>query len=78
VQQAQWEPARAAFAAALKEYPTSDRAKTALAMIARRLKPGFAGFKIVGDQFDASSGLPKEIVLEELGLEPGAGAGGQL
>jgi formylglycine-generating enzyme required for sulfatase activity len=68
LQQAQWEPARAAFATALKEYPTSDRAKTALAVIARRLKPGFSGFKIVGDQFDASSGLPKEIVLEELGL----------
>jgi formylglycine-generating enzyme required for sulfatase activity len=68
LQQAQWEPARMAFAAALQDYPASDRAKAALAMIARRLKPGFSGFKIVGDQFDAASGLPKEIVLEELSL----------
>jgi formylglycine-generating enzyme required for sulfatase activity len=68
VQQAQWEPARAEFAAALKDYPASIRAQTALTMIARRLQPGFSGFKIVGDQFDAQSGLPKEIVMEGLGL----------
>ena len=38
-------------------------------MIARRLKPGIPGFKTVGDQFDAASGLPKEIVIEGLGIE---------
>jgi formylglycine-generating enzyme required for sulfatase activity len=68
VQQAQWKPAQAEFAAALKDYPASIRAKTALTMIARRLQPGFSGFKVVGDQFDAPSGLPKEIVMEGLGL----------
>jgi formylglycine-generating enzyme required for sulfatase activity len=69
LQQTQWEPARDAFAAALKDNPASDRAKAALVMIARRLKPGLAGFKIVGDQFDTQSGLPKEIVMDGLGLD---------
>jgi formylglycine-generating enzyme required for sulfatase activity len=69
VQLAQWEPARTAFAAALKDNPVSDRAKAALAMIARRLKPGLDGFKIVGDQFDAPSGLPKEIVMDGSGID---------
>jgi formylglycine-generating enzyme required for sulfatase activity len=68
-QQAQWEPARAAFAAALKDFPASDRARAALAMIARRLKPGIGGFKIVGDQFDAPSGLPREIVMDGSGID---------
>ena len=68
LQLAQWEPARIAFAAALKDDPLSDRARSTLAMIARRLKPGLRGFKIVGDQFDAASGLPKEIVLDGLGI----------
>ena len=69
VQLAQWEPARTAFAAALKDYPASDRAKAALAMIARRLKPGFSGFKIVGDQFDVLSGLPREIIMDGTGID---------
>ena len=38
-------------------------------MIARRLKPGIPGFKTVGDQFDAASGLPKEIAIEGLGID---------
>ncbi len=67
-QQAKWEPARNAFAAALKDNPGSDRAKAGLLMATRRLNPGISGFKIVGNQFDAPSGLPKEIVLEGLNL----------
>jgi formylglycine-generating enzyme required for sulfatase activity len=69
VQLAQWEPARIAFAAALKDYPASDRAKAALTMIARRLKPGLRGFTMVGDQFDAPSGLPREILMDGTGLD---------
>ena len=64
----QWEPARIEFTSALSNNHGSDRAKAALKMIARRLKPGLSGFKIVGDQFDAQSGLPKEIVMEGLGI----------
>ncbi len=67
-QQAKWEPARTAFAAALKDNPASDRAKAALTMTTRRLNPGLGGFKIVGTQFDAPSGLPREIVLEGLDI----------
>ena len=69
VQLAQWEPARRAFAAALQDNPAGDRARAALTMIARRLKPGLNGFTIVGDQFDAASGLPREIILDGLGLD---------
>jgi formylglycine-generating enzyme required for sulfatase activity len=68
VQLAQWEPARNAFATALKDNPASDRAKAALGMIARRLEPGLDSFKIIGDQFDAPSGLPKEIVMDGLDI----------
>jgi formylglycine-generating enzyme required for sulfatase activity len=64
-----WDAARDAFRAALQENPASDRAKAALRMCERRLKPGIPGFKIAGDQFDAASGLPKEIVLDGLGLD---------
>ena len=69
VQLAQWEAARTAFAAALKDYPASDRAKAALIMIARRLKPGLRGFTMVGEQFDALSGLPREIIMEGTGID---------
>ncbi len=68
-QQAKWEPAQTAFAAALRDNPQSEQARSELKMIARRLKPGIPGFKTVGDQFDAASGLPKEIVIEGLGIE---------
>ena len=67
-QAGRWEAARDAFRAALKENPASSRAQEALLMCERRLKPGIPGFKIVGDQFDAPSGLPKEIVMDGLGL----------
>jgi len=63
-----WDAARDAFRAALQENPAGGRAQAALLMCERRLKPGIPGFKIVGDQFDAASGLPKEIVLDGLGL----------
>jgi formylglycine-generating enzyme required for sulfatase activity len=69
LQQAKWEPARTAFTAALRDNPGGERAPSALRMIARRLKPEIPGFKIVGDQFDAASGLPKEIVMEGLGID---------
>jgi|GEM_PF-751490 formylglycine-generating enzyme required for sulfatase activity len=68
-QAGQWGAAGEAFRAALKENPASSRAKAAAQMCDRRLKPGIAGFKIVGDQFDAQSGLPKEIVLDGLGVD---------
>jgi formylglycine-generating enzyme required for sulfatase activity len=64
-----WDAARDAFRAALKENPASDRVKAAVLMCERRLKPGIPGFQIIGDQFDTQSGLPKEIVLDGLGLD---------
>jgi formylglycine-generating enzyme required for sulfatase activity len=65
----QWGPARDAFRAALKVNPASIPAKEAVLMCERRLKPEIPGFKIVGNQFDPPSGLPKEIVLEGLDID---------
>ena len=68
LQSQKWDAARDAFRAALKENPASSRAKAAILMCERRLKPGIPGFKIVGDKFDAPSGLPGEIVLTGLDI----------
>ena len=77
VQSQRCDAARDAFRAALKENPGSSRAKAAVLMCERRLKPGIPGFKIAGDQFDAESGLPRGIVMDGLGIEmvlvPGGG-----
>jgi formylglycine-generating enzyme required for sulfatase activity len=63
-----WAAAREAFQAALKENPAGARAAAAVLLCERRLKPGIPGFTIIGDQFDTETGLPKEIVMDSLGL----------
>jgi formylglycine-generating enzyme required for sulfatase activity len=63
-----WAAARTAFQAALAANPTDSRAKAAALTCERRLKPGIPGFKIVGNQFDAPTGLPREIVLDGLNI----------
>jgi formylglycine-generating enzyme required for sulfatase activity len=63
-----WDEARSAFRDALKENPASSSAAEAIVMCERRIKPGIPGFKIVGGQFDPATGLPKEIVMDGLGL----------
>ncbi len=68
LQAGQWERARAAFTSVLANNSGSERARAALKIIARRLKPEIPGFKIVGDQFDPQSGLPKEIVMDGTGI----------
>ena len=63
-----WAEARDAFRDALRSNPTSARAAAALLVCERRLKPEIPGFAIVGDQFDPESGLPREIVMDAIGL----------
>ncbi len=63
-----WAAARTAFLAALAANPTDSRAKTAALRCERRLHPGIPGFKIFGNQFDAQTGLPREIVLDGLNI----------
>jgi len=65
----QWEGARAAFASALRENPSSEQARKEILRCERRLHPGLPGFRIAGDQFDAQTGLPKEIILDALGVD---------
>jgi formylglycine-generating enzyme required for sulfatase activity len=63
-----WDEARDAFRDALKANPASSSSAEAILMCERRLNPGIAGFKIVGGQFDPATGLPKEVVMDGLGL----------
>ena len=67
-QNQKWDAARDAFRSALKEDPTSVRAAAAIVMCERRLNPGIPGFTIIGDKFDPETGLPREIVMDGLGL----------
>lgn len=64
-----WGDARDAFRDALKENPASSSAAEAILMCERRLNPGIPGFSIVGDQFDPATGLPREIIMEGIGLD---------
>ena len=64
----QWEPARSAFRDALKEKPRDAAAATRLKMCERRMKPGLAGFDIIGTAFDDVTGLPCQVRIVGLGI----------
>jgi formylglycine-generating enzyme required for sulfatase activity len=64
----QWEAARTAFQGALKEKPRDAAAATRLKMCERRMKPGMAGFEIIGTAFDDVTGLPCEVRIVGLGI----------
>lgn len=68
VQLRKWEAARGAFRAALDLIPGNHRAAARLAMCERRLEPELPGFEIVGADFDAATGLPREVNVPELGI----------
>jgi formylglycine-generating enzyme required for sulfatase activity len=65
----QWTRARDAFQQALKIRPSDRRAASRLLMTERRLSPGIAGFEMLGEDFDAGSGLPMRVRVTGLGLE---------
>ncbi|MFV2070320.1 MAG: hypothetical protein ACC645_25415, partial [Pirellulales bacterium] len=66
VHNAEWQAAQTAYLAALKVFPEETRARARLAMCARRLNPNLPGFDVVGDLFDAQTGLPREVTVVEL------------
>jgi formylglycine-generating enzyme required for sulfatase activity len=71
-----WEAARAAFQEALSEQPQDGTARRRLRLCERRLRPGLAGFEIVGKDFDESTGLPREVRLVGLDIPMVLVAGG--
>ncbi|HYM05493.1 MAG TPA: SUMF1/EgtB/PvdO family nonheme iron enzyme [Terriglobales bacterium] len=64
-----WRDARASFDAALKLYPKDPLAERRRAMCNRRLNPEIPGFEIVGNEYDAKTGLAKRVRVKNLGLE---------
>jgi len=64
-----WSDARTSFEAALKLYPHDRHAEIRRAMCNRRLKPEIAGFEIVGNEYDAKTGLPMRVRVSNLGAE---------
>ncbi|MCC6540054.1 MAG: SUMF1/EgtB/PvdO family nonheme iron enzyme [Bryobacterales bacterium] len=78
VARAEWPAARDAFAAALKTRPGDRRAAARLRMAERRLHPAaMPGLEIVGNEFDAESGLPRRVRVAGLGLEMLLAPGGE-
>jgi len=63
-----WDEARAVFQAALKQKPGDARAAQGLKACQRRMKPGLSGFEIVGNDFDAETGLPRKVRVTGLGI----------
>jgi len=63
-----WQAAHDAFEQALKEKPGDRYATERMKMCQRRLNPPLAGFEIVGNEFDAQSGLPRRVRVARLGI----------
>jgi formylglycine-generating enzyme required for sulfatase activity len=64
----QWQKARAAFDAALRENPGDRRAAELARACQRRLGEPLPGFEAAGPQFDKASGLPREVRVAGLGI----------
>jgi formylglycine-generating enzyme required for sulfatase activity len=73
-----WEQARAEFQSALKEEPGNQIAARLVKVCAHRLSPALAGFEIIGKDWDAGTGLAREVRIADLGtrmvLVPGGDA----
>jgi formylglycine-generating enzyme required for sulfatase activity len=67
-QSGQWQQARDAFRAALKEKPGEQRARRRLEACERRLRGTLPGFGIVGEAYDEDTGLPREVRVSGLGI----------
>jgi sulfatase modifying factor 1 len=64
-----WGAARDAFFAAARLQPSHRRAASRLRMSERRLNPAIPGFDILGEDFDAESGLALRVRVKDLGIE---------
>jgi hypothetical protein len=65
----EWKQARAEFEAALRVYPNHRRAEARLELVKRRFDPNIQGFEVVGDRFDAETGLPSRVRVTGLPIE---------
>ncbi len=63
-----WEQARGEFQAALGEEPDNQTAAQFLKVCERRLAPALAGFESAGKDWDAGTGLAREVRIVELGI----------
>ena len=63
-----WPSAKDALAEALRIKPGDRGALGRLRFLDRRLRLEMAGFEIVGDAFDALTGLPREVRVARLGI----------
>ena len=69
VAQRNWRGARDAFSAAARFQPSHRRAASRLRMAERRLNPAIPGFQIIGEAFDAESGLPLHVRVHGLAID---------
>jgi len=73
-----WAQARTEFQSALKEEPGNPIAARLLKVCERRMSPALAGYEIIGKDWDAGTGLAREVRIAELGtrmvLIPGGDA----
>ncbi len=73
-----WRAARDAFAVAVGVAPADRRAAARLRMAGRRLDPVQPGLAILGDEFDAESGLPLRVRVQVIGIEMQLVPGGEV
>jgi formylglycine-generating enzyme required for sulfatase activity len=64
-----WSAARDAFSAAARLQPSHRGAASRLRMSERRLNPAVPGLDILGEDFDAQSGLPLRVRVRDLAIE---------
>jgi formylglycine-generating enzyme required for sulfatase activity len=72
-----WQDARREFEAALQSDPRDSDAAARLLVCRRRLHPEMPGFEIVGDRWDRSTGLARDVRVAGLGIAMALVAGGE-
>jgi len=65
----QWQKAKAAFEAALKESPGDRRARQQILVCDRRVSGDLPGFEKAGAAVDARTGLPREVRVDGVGMQ---------
>ncbi len=68
VRRRDWNGARKSFQDALALRPGDRDATSRLTLCKRRLDPVFPGFTVVGDAFDSTTGLPREVKVTGLDI----------
>jgi formylglycine-generating enzyme required for sulfatase activity len=69
VKEGSFTSARDAFRRALEQIPGDPHASAELRMCERRIDPSLAGFEILGSEFDAESGLPRQVKVSGTAIE---------